>query len=78
LSAFAKLGIWLTNKKEIIQKITCLSIILHKKTLSALKTPKLFKAICQFQVAYNKSLTANKVKTLFIIILYLFAQVSCL
>ena len=78
MSAFAKLGIWLTNKKEIIQKITCPSIILHEKTLSALKTPKLFKAIRRFQVAYNKSPIADKVKTLFTTILYLFAQVSCL
>jgi hypothetical protein len=51
---------------------------LHEKTLSALKTPKSSKAIRRFQVAYNKSPTADKVKTLFTTILYLFAQVSCL
>ena len=48
LSAFAKAGIWPTNKRKTIQKITCLSIILHKKTPSALKTLKLSKAICRF------------------------------
>jgi hypothetical protein len=63
----------LIRRKLFKKKITRLSIILHEKTLSALKTLKLSKAICRFQVAYDKSPTADKVKTLFTTILYLFA-----
>ena len=48
LSAFAKAGIWPTNRRKIIQKITRPSITLHEKTPSALKTLKLFKAIYRF------------------------------
>ena len=78
LSAFAKAGIWPTNRRKIIQKITRPSITLHEKTPSALKTPKSSKAIRRFQVAYDKSPTADKVKTLFTTVLHLSAQVSCL
>jgi len=51
---------------------------LHEKTPGALKTPKSSKAIRRFQVAYDKSPTADKVKTLFTTVLHLSAQVSCL
>jgi len=44
----------------------------------ALKTPKSSKAIRRFQAAYDKSPTADKVKTLFTTTLHLSAQVSCL
>jgi hypothetical protein len=78
LSAFAKAGIWPTNRKEIIQRITRPSITLHERALGALKTPKSSKAIRRFQAAYDKNPTADKVKTLFTTTLHLSAQVSCL
>jgi hypothetical protein len=77
-SAFAKAGIWPTDGKEIIQRITRPSITLHERTPGALKTPKSSKAIRRFQAAYDKSPTAEKVKTLFTTTLHLSAQVSCL
>jgi len=51
---------------------------MRERSPSALKTPKSSKAIRRFQAVYNKSPTADKVKTLFATTLHLFAQVSCL
>jgi hypothetical protein len=76
-SAFRKSGIWPTDRSAIIKTITRPMLSSPEKT-QELRTPKTSKAICRFQLAYNKELTKDKVKKLFATTLHLSAQVACL
>jgi hypothetical protein len=76
-AAFCKPGIWPTDSTNIIQSITRPFLVSPKKS-GPLRTPKSAKAIRRFHIAYDKSPTVDKVKTIFATTLRLAAQVSIL
>jgi hypothetical protein len=75
--AFHKSGIWPTDGSNIIKKITHPTLTSPQKT-DGLKSPKSAKAICHFQIAYEKEPTVDKVKKVFSTMLHLSTQVAVL
>ena len=73
---FCRSGIWPTDEREILRSISHPLKSSSDKAIDALKTLKTAKTICCLHIAYNRSSTVEKVKTLFTIILHLFTQVS--
>jgi hypothetical protein len=77
-TAFRRSGIWPTDGREILKSISRPSKSSPEKAIDALKTPKTAKSIRRLHVAYDRSPTVEKVKTLFATTLHLSAQISVL
>ena len=72
------MGIWPTDGMHIMKSITRAFLASSPQKPGAVKIPKTARAIRRFHAVYNKSLTVDKVKTLFSTTLHLSAQVTVL
>ena len=77
-SAFRKAGIWPTNGVQVLLAIQRPIIALLVKPFGILKAPRSSKSIRRFQMAYEKALSSDKVKTLFSTTFQLSVQVAVL